>query len=127
VSAASGHGVAPPSSCCRIASCSATGHHCLPPVLLDVVFFLPCDYIAGAGCDRTTSKMRGLSPKIILGDSRRSENAQTHTSKHTIPNMKFKLKLLQIKCRVLGFTKVKAPKCASKDNQSFCGNVCLSR
>jgi hypothetical protein len=30
-------------------------------------------------CDRTTSEMRGLSPKIILGDSRRSENAQTHT------------------------------------------------
>jgi hypothetical protein len=49
--------------------------------------------------------MRGLSPKIILGDSRRSENAQTHTNKLTIPNMKFKLKLLQIKCHVLGFTK----------------------
>jgi hypothetical protein len=55
--------------------------------------------------DRTTSKMRGLSPKIISGDSRRSKNAQTHTNKHTIPNMKFKLKLLQIKCHVLGFTK----------------------
>jgi hypothetical protein len=35
-------------------------------------------------CDRTTSKMRGLSPKIISGDSRRSENAQTHANKHTI-------------------------------------------
>jgi hypothetical protein len=69
----------------------------------------------GEGCDRTTPKMRGLSPKIISGDSRRSENAQTHTNKHTIPNIKFKLKLLQIKCRVLGFTKVKAPKCASKE------------
>jgi hypothetical protein len=56
-------------------------------------------------CDRTTSEMRGLSPKIISGDSRRNENAQTHTHKHTIPNMKFKLKLLQIKCHVLGFTK----------------------
>jgi hypothetical protein len=56
-------------------------------------------------CDRTTSKMKGLSPKIISGDSRRSENAQTQTNKHTIPNMKFKLKLLQIKCHVLGFTK----------------------
>jgi hypothetical protein len=52
--------------------------------------------------------MRGLSPKIISGDSRRSENAQTHTNKHTIPNMKFKLKLLQIKYHVLGFTKDKA-------------------
>jgi hypothetical protein len=30
-------------------------------------------------CDRTTLEMRGLSPKIISGDSRRSENAQTHT------------------------------------------------
>jgi hypothetical protein len=59
------------------------------------------------GCDRTTSEMRGLSLKIILGDSRRSENAQTHTHKHTIPNMKFKLKLLQINCHVLGFTKDK--------------------
>jgi hypothetical protein len=48
--------------------------------------------------------MRVLSPKIISGDSRRSENAQTHTIKHTVPNMKFKLKLLQIKCHVLGFT-----------------------
>jgi hypothetical protein len=45
-------------------------------------------------CDRTTSEMRGLSPKVISGDSRRSMNAQTHTHKHTIPNIKFKLKLL---------------------------------
>jgi hypothetical protein len=50
--------------------------------------------------------MRGLSPKIISGDSQQSENAQTHTNKHTLPNMKFKLKLLQ--CHVLGFTKDKA-------------------
>jgi hypothetical protein len=59
-------------------------------------------------CDKTTSEMRGLSHKIISGDSRWSENVQTHTYKHTIPNMKFKLKLLQIKCNVLGFTKYKA-------------------
>jgi hypothetical protein len=52
-------------------------------------------------CDRSTSEMRGLSLKIISG-------AQTHTYKHTIPNMKFKLKLLQIKCHVLGFIKDKA-------------------
>jgi hypothetical protein len=78
-------------------------------------------------CDRTTSEMRGLSPKIILGDSRRSENAQTHTNKHTRPNMKFKLKLLQIKCHILGSYNRQSPKCASKDNQSFCGSVCLSR
>jgi hypothetical protein len=61
-------------------------------------------------CDRTTSEMRCLSPKIISGDSRRNENAQTHTHKHTVPNMKFKLKLLQIKCHVLGFIKDKAQK-----------------
>jgi hypothetical protein len=54
--------------------------------------------------------MRGLSPKIISGDSRRSENAQTHTHKHIVPNIKFKLKLLQIKCHVLGFIKDKAQK-----------------
>jgi hypothetical protein len=57
------------------------------------------------GCDRTTSEMRDLSPKIISGDSRRSENAQTHTHKHTVSNIKFKLKLLHIKCHILGFTK----------------------
>jgi hypothetical protein len=33
-----------------------------------------------------------------------------HTHKHTLPNMKFNLKLLQIKCHVLGFTTDKAPK-----------------
>jgi hypothetical protein len=59
-------------------------------------------------CDRTTSEMRGLSPKIISGDSQRSENAQTHTNNHTVPNMKFKLNLLQIKRYVLGFTKDKS-------------------
>jgi hypothetical protein len=37
-----------------------------------------------ARCDRTSSEMRGLSSKIISGDSRRSENAQTHTHKHTV-------------------------------------------
>jgi hypothetical protein len=84
------------------------------------------DPLNGRQCDRTTSEMRGLSPKIISGDSRWSENAQTHTNRHTIPNMKFKLKLLQIMCHVLGFTKDKAPKCASKDNQSFCRSVRLS-
>jgi hypothetical protein len=54
--------------------------------------------------------MRGLSPKIISGDSRRSENAQTHTYRHTIPYIKLKLKLLQIKCHVLEFTKDEAQK-----------------
>jgi hypothetical protein len=34
----------------------------------------------------------------------------THTHKQTVPNMKFNLKLLQIKCHVLGFTKDKAQK-----------------
>jgi hypothetical protein len=61
-------------------------------------------------CDRTTLEMMSLSPKIISGDSRRSENAQTHTYKHTISYMKFKLKLLQIKCHVLEFTQDKTQK-----------------
>jgi hypothetical protein len=87
----------------------------------DPLVFLSCDvrqHATLSGCDRTTSKMRSSYPKIISGDSRRSENAQTHTYKHTVPNMKSKLKLLQIKCHVLGFT---------KDNQSFCGSVHLSQ
>jgi hypothetical protein len=39
----------------------------------DVKFFFQ-DYVVHH-CDRTTSEMRGLSPKIISGDSRQSENA----------------------------------------------------
>jgi hypothetical protein len=35
-----------------------------------------------------------------------------HTHKYTVPNMKFNLKLLQINCHVLGFTK-DSPKSAS--------------
>jgi hypothetical protein len=58
-------------------------------------------------CDRSTSEMRCLSPRIISRDSRRRENAQTHTHKPTVPNMKFKLKLLQIRCHVLEFIKDK--------------------
>jgi hypothetical protein len=69
-----------------------------------------CHNVFRALCDRTTSELRGLSPKIISEDSRRSENVQTHTHKHTVPNMKFNLKLSQIKCHVLGFTKDKAKK-----------------
>jgi hypothetical protein len=34
-----------------------------------------------------------------------------HTHKHIIPNIKFKLKLLQIKCYVLEFIKDKAKRC----------------
>jgi hypothetical protein len=33
-----------------------------------------------------------------------------HTYKHTVPYMKFKLKLLQIKCHVLEFTKDESQK-----------------
>jgi hypothetical protein len=58
--------------------------------------------------------MRGLSPKIISGDSRQNENAQTHTYKHAIPYMKFKLKLLQIKYHVLEFTKDEAQRMLHK-------------
>jgi hypothetical protein len=67
---------------------------------------LPQSY-SGINYDRVTSEMRDLSPKIISGDSRRSENTQTHTYKHTISNIKFKLKLLHIKCHVLKFTQDK--------------------
>jgi hypothetical protein len=62
---------------------------------------------SGTNYDRTTSEMRGLSLKIISGDSQRSENAQTHTYKHKVQYMIFKLKLLQIKCHVLEFTQDK--------------------
>jgi hypothetical protein len=72
-----------------------------------------------SSCDRTTSEMRGLSLKIILEDSRRSENAQIHTYKHTIPYMKFKLKLLQIKCHVLEFTKDEAQKMVQRTIKVF--------
>jgi hypothetical protein len=74
---------------------------------------------SGTNCDRTTSRMRGLSPKIISGDPRWSENTQTQHMKYTIPSMKFKLKLLYIKCHVLEFTKDESQKIASKDNSVF--------
>jgi hypothetical protein len=52
-------------------------------------------------CDRTTSKMRGLSPKFILGDSRRSDNAQAHTYKYTISYMKFKLSYYRLSACIM--------------------------
>jgi hypothetical protein len=57
-------------------------------------------------CDRTTSKMRGSSPKIISGILNEAR-IRKHTHKHTILNTKFNLKLLQINSHVLGFTKDK--------------------
>jgi hypothetical protein len=42
-----------------------------------------------------------------------------HTHISIQSHMKFKLKILQIKCHVLEFTKGKALKDASKDNQNF--------
>jgi hypothetical protein len=42
-------------------------------------------------------------------------------------HMKFKLKLLHIKCHVLEFTKGEGPKHSSKDNLEFCGSVHFSR
>jgi hypothetical protein len=42
-------------------------------------------------------------------------------------HIKFKLKLLQIKCHVLEFTKGEAPKDASKENKSYYGSVHLSQ
>jgi hypothetical protein len=74
---------------------------------------------SGTNCDIITSRMRGLSPKIISGDPRWSENTQTQHMKYTIPSMKFKLKLLHIKCHVLEFTKDESQKIASKDNSKF--------
>jgi hypothetical protein len=41
--------------------------------------------------------------------------------------MKFNLKLLQIKCHVLEFTKGEALKDVSKDNSEFCESIHLSR
>jgi hypothetical protein len=63
--------------------------------------------------------MRGLSPKIISGILGEARIHKHNTYKHRTPYMKFKLKLLQIKCHVLEFTKGEALKDASKDNQSF--------
>jgi hypothetical protein len=42
-------------------------------------------------------------------------------------HMKFKLKLLQIKCHALEFIKDEAPKDNLKDKSEFCGSVHLSR
>jgi hypothetical protein len=42
------------------------------------------------------------------------EYTHTHTDKHTVPYMKFKLKLLQIRCHVLEFIKDEAQKILQK-------------
>jgi hypothetical protein len=93
--------------CCRTVFCIM-----LTSCVFQLVLFTFCFYRKRMEvvCDRTTSEMRDLSPKIISGDSQRSENAQTHTYKHIVPYIKFKLKLLQIKCHVLEFTKDEAQK-----------------
>jgi hypothetical protein len=54
--------------------------------------------------------MRGLSHKIISEDYQWSENIQIHAYKYAVPYIKFKLKLLQIECYVLEFTKDEAQK-----------------
>jgi hypothetical protein len=46
-----------------------------------------------------------------------------HTHKHTVQNMKFKLKLLQIKCHVLGFTKDKAQNVLQKIIRVFAEEI----
>jgi hypothetical protein len=51
-------------------------------------------WTAHAFCDSTTSKMGGLSPKIILGDSRRSENAildEARMRKHTQISIQYQI------------------------------------
>jgi hypothetical protein len=68
------------------------------------------------------STKRFISQDHIGGFSMKRECTNTHTHKHIISYMKFNLKLLQIKCHVLKFIKD-----ASKDNQSFCRSVHLSR
>jgi hypothetical protein len=102
---------------CEWPAPSARGPQCLCRSSvndIDPEYRYPTSWVSlhwGVGCvdcDRTTSEMRGLSPKIISRDSWWSENAQTHTYKHTVLYMKFKLKLLQIKCHVLEFTQDKA-------------------
>jgi hypothetical protein len=81
------------------------------------VCVLPQSY-SDTNYDRTTSEVRGLSSKIISGDSRQNENTQTQLISIQY-HIKFKLKLLQINCHILEFTKGEALKDASKHNQSF--------
>jgi hypothetical protein len=50
-------------------------------------------------CDRTTSEMRGSLHQDQSGDSRRSENIQTHKQVHKTM-IKVEIKLLQLKFKV---------------------------
>jgi hypothetical protein len=70
-------------------------------------------------CDRTTSRMRGLSPKIISGDSRRSENTQTQhiEAYNTIYEVQVKVITYLVPC--IKFTKDEAQKIASRDISKF--------
>jgi hypothetical protein len=69
-------------------------------------------------CDRTTSRLRGLSPKIISRDSRRSKNVPTQHINIQY-HIKFKIKLLQFECHVFRVQETEAQKIASKDNTMF--------
>jgi hypothetical protein len=62
------------------------------------------------------------SYREILDEARMHKHTHTSVQYH----IKFKLKLLQIKCHVLEFIKGEAPKDVSKDNQNFCGSIHLS-
>jgi hypothetical protein len=61
-------------------------------------------------CDNQLRNEGFVSQDHIGGFSTKQECTNTHTHKQTVPNMKFNLKLLQIKCHVLGFTTDKSQK-----------------
>jgi hypothetical protein len=64
-------------------------------------------------------KSRGLSPRIISGDSRRSENTQTQHISIQYHDIQVIKSLLCIKCHVLEFIKNEAQNMLQKRDQSF--------
>jgi hypothetical protein len=89
------------------------------------------DVILRTACDRTISENHLRNEGFISQDHigglsmKREYMNTTHISIQY--HMKFKLKLLQIKCHALEFIKDEAPKDNLKDKSEFCGSVHLSR
>jgi hypothetical protein len=60
-----------------------------------------------ANCDRTTSAIRGLSPKIISGDPQRSENTQTQHISIQYNDIKVEVKVITVEVPCISLHKLK--------------------
>jgi hypothetical protein len=91
----------------------------LPGILLWTLkmIFLACGPTCPITCGRTMSEMSDLASRIISGDSRWSENAQTHHIKAYNTICEVHVELLHIRFKYKFYKRWKLQKIASKDKQ----------